>query len=393
MMTKQFILFLFLTIYTVGRAQNSLEFSSLDTVFRNARIIGAGESTHGTSEYTIVRHELFKYLVENHGFNTFFLEADYSACQRVNRYIQGADDDVYLAIDEIQLFPWLTEEMISLIRWCKSYNEKYPNTIKFVGCDMQFIQDDYQEFKRLTELSTKEQLILGSIFVDLEYTSGISLIQERNIKWEIFKKSALADNLSLNKNLNFHLMSRTIDQWFGGKLNSGIEYNYRDSSMASNIADYLAQNPNAKGFYFAHNWHVANILFTYKKEPSFRTAGAFLKEQFGDRYHIFGLISSDLQFNAKTCENNKAIMERFTLHANKRLDIEQEIAKKTTSETAIISANTFRNIKKYAMIDIGALFGKRCDGSKVYPRRQLSKGQFDSFIYIKSSSPSHLISW
>ncbi|PLX04397.1 MAG: hypothetical protein C0594_09265, partial [Marinilabiliales bacterium] len=61
----------------------------LDNVLNNKAIIGVGESTHGTSEFTIMRHRLFRYLVENFGFNTFFLEADYSGCRNINRYIHN----------------------------------------------------------------------------------------------------------------------------------------------------------------------------------------------------------------------------------------------------------------------------------------------------------------
>ena len=65
----------------------------LDEVFKAKRVIGLGEATHGTSEFTQIRLDLFKYLVENHDYTIFFLEADYSACSRINRYIHGAEDN------------------------------------------------------------------------------------------------------------------------------------------------------------------------------------------------------------------------------------------------------------------------------------------------------------
>ncbi len=96
-----------------------------DTMFHQKRIIGLGEATHGTSEFTTVRHKLFQYLVEKKGFNTFVLEADYSGCQRINRYINGQTDDPKAALSEVQYWVWHTEEMLNLIEWMRLYNQSH----------------------------------------------------------------------------------------------------------------------------------------------------------------------------------------------------------------------------------------------------------------------------
>ena len=54
-------------------SSNDNDLKSLDSIIGNRKIIGMGESTHGTSEFTTMRHRFFKYLVENHGYNSFFL--------------------------------------------------------------------------------------------------------------------------------------------------------------------------------------------------------------------------------------------------------------------------------------------------------------------------------
>ena len=48
---------------------------SLDSTFEKVTLIGLGESTHGTSEFTIIRGEIFKYLVENHNYTVFFFRS------------------------------------------------------------------------------------------------------------------------------------------------------------------------------------------------------------------------------------------------------------------------------------------------------------------------------
>ena len=37
----------------------------------SSRIVGLGEATHGTKEFFQLKHRIFKYLVENHGFKIF----------------------------------------------------------------------------------------------------------------------------------------------------------------------------------------------------------------------------------------------------------------------------------------------------------------------------------
>ena len=49
------------------------DLDQLDTIFKTKRLIGIGEATHGTHEFTLMRHRIFKYLAEKHNYNTFFI--------------------------------------------------------------------------------------------------------------------------------------------------------------------------------------------------------------------------------------------------------------------------------------------------------------------------------
>ncbi len=51
------------------------ELTFLDNV-ANAQIVGVGEATHGTKEFFEAKHRIFQYLVENHGYKVFAIEAD-----------------------------------------------------------------------------------------------------------------------------------------------------------------------------------------------------------------------------------------------------------------------------------------------------------------------------
>ena len=95
------------------------DLKQLDSYFEGVKVVGMGESTHGTHEFFTMRHRMFKFLVEHHGFNTFFLEADYVVCKPIDNYIKTGEGDPAKLIDAIALWPWITQEMLDLVEWMK----------------------------------------------------------------------------------------------------------------------------------------------------------------------------------------------------------------------------------------------------------------------------------
>ena len=53
------------------------------------RIVGLGESTHGTREFTSIRAEMVKTLVTQYNYRALVLEADFAPCDKIHRHIAG----------------------------------------------------------------------------------------------------------------------------------------------------------------------------------------------------------------------------------------------------------------------------------------------------------------
>lgn len=368
---------------------SGFSFNSIDTIFNQAKIIGAGESTHGTSEFTSIRLDLFKYLVKQHNFNTFFLEADYSSCQRINRYIHGDNDDPERALLEVKLWPWLTYEMIEIIEWCKSYNNEHSNKLNFVGCDMQLITDDHIELKRMFNPDLAPSI--DSIFIHLESTVSDSIIRLRQQRWSLFKKEIDNSVSSDNDKKEFQAITKTIDQWFAFQLNDGNTYNFRDSCMAKNMIEYLEIQPESKGMYFAHNYHISNTVYSRKNLDPIKTTGAYLKEHFKYQYFSMGCISRELNFNALTCKDGNIQMHQFHLSRDTRKTVEKSVIEDSSNAINIVMVNTIKNIEKLTITEIGAAYEKNCNGVRPYYQRRLKVEMFDCFLYIKKSKPTHLL--
>ncbi len=102
-----------------------------------ARLVGLGESTHGTREFFQVKHRILEYLVTRKGFSVFAIEANQLAVERTNAYVTGGSGTVADAMRPL-FAVWNTEEMRALIEWVRGYNASHSSApVRFVGYDMQ----------------------------------------------------------------------------------------------------------------------------------------------------------------------------------------------------------------------------------------------------------------
>jgi erythromycin esterase len=357
----------------------------LDTIFSNSKILGLGESTHGTSEFSVIRIDIFKYLVQNHNYTAFFLEADYGACSRVNRLIHGEDDNPESALLEVTLWPWQTKELLELVIWMRDYNKTNNNILEFIGCDMQLITDDEIEMKRF--LSTDPKYLeclkkLPSLSFDIKDSL---IIKEKKTEWEEFTEFYLSKFPNDKK-----LRMTTVNQWFEKKINKGFTGNFRDSCMANNIADYLQDNPEVKGIYFAHNGHISKTKRRYdSNSPYFKRAGHFLSERLNSEYYAIALDFNKGSFNAINFKNKKFVMEYFVFKRSKHKTISKIVLRKDDCIKFVESKDIPELDLK--MNSIGALYGKNKSGNKIYRYRKLDKKLYDAYIIINQGTPTKLL--
>src|SRR5688500_7629555 len=54
----------------------------------DASVVGLGESWHSSGGFYLMKHRLFRYLVEENGFRAFAIESNWEAVERTNAYVQ-----------------------------------------------------------------------------------------------------------------------------------------------------------------------------------------------------------------------------------------------------------------------------------------------------------------
>ncbi len=251
------------------------QFDSLNFSFQDIKVIGVGESTHGTHEFSVIRIAIFKHLVQKHDFNTLFLEASYSSCLRVDNYIKGNEDDLYDIIVNLKLWPWQTSEMMTLIEWMREYNTMNLDTeLSFVGIDMRY---NYQStIEELTKLNPN----LKNTVLNWD---SIGLSQKRLQIDSI--KTFQQTNSDSETNFKLQFLITQLDQFYDGELTKRPKY-FRDMKMGQNIINYLDFYPNAKGMFWAHNGHIKKEWKGFLIKEG--RAGGYLNSKLKNKYLAIG---------------------------------------------------------------------------------------------------------
>jgi erythromycin esterase-like protein len=108
-----------------------------------ARVVLLGEASHGTHEFYLIRAEITKTLIAEHGFNVVAVEADWPDAYRVNRWVRGVHDerDAEAALGDFTRFPrwmWRNADVVAFVSWLHDFNRSRPDGERagFYGLDL-----------------------------------------------------------------------------------------------------------------------------------------------------------------------------------------------------------------------------------------------------------------
>ncbi len=109
----------------------------LKDVIGDARIVGLGEATHGTSEFFRMKHRIVDFLAKEMGFTYFAIEANMPEAYRVNDYVLTGRGDPKALLKGMYFWTWNTQEVLDMILWMRDFNASGKGRIQFTGFDMQ----------------------------------------------------------------------------------------------------------------------------------------------------------------------------------------------------------------------------------------------------------------
>lgn len=339
-------------------------FEFIDAEIEGVRLVGAGEATHGTKEFKIIQCNLFKYLVKNHDYTTFFLEDEYVYCLPIDRYIKGESGNVDSLVAGLRNWPWKTPQLKSLISWMKSYNEMNGNVLSFVGVDFQ----DHKELKLYLESEFKIKAI------DKDLTEIITLLKNSE------------------KRSQSNLLLPSLKEWSNGERK-------RDAAMAQLIIKYLEQEEQSKGVFCAHNTHLLKIYVDKKNDKKdFALAGGLLDHILKEQYYVLATDFDEGAFYAHALKNDRLSKKKISNHEfkvnnatcpNQKFSLCKYL-KDENSEVLFMS--DLQEHKWIHVNDVGAVYYRKKNGKKSkYTSQYLKPDYLDSILFFKTTSAATIL--
>jgi len=271
-------------------------------------VVGLGEATHGTAEFFQAKHRIFRYLVENHGFKIFAIEADFGESIFLNQAILASDK---LQVENLMrqrmiFWTWKTIEVRDFLFWMCDYNKGKSESekLQYWGVDCQYntfhpdllinnLENINLPFKSLIA-TVAEEAKSAAVSRHSDYTKDsfdayIERVQSLKDSLANYKKEIIETESESLYDITLQLVELIRQA-------SEVMYDpngreFRDLYMAKNtrwVYDYFN---GQKIVVWAHNFHVSN-------DPWLKSMGYHLKADLLDDYAIVGFLFSKGTFTA-----------------------------------------------------------------------------------------------
>ena len=322
---------------TVVAEQGLTDLAPLARVLKDVRIVGLGESTHGTREFFQFKHRMTEFLVKEMGFTVFALEASYPACLNINEYVLHGKGDPAEALASQKFWTWDTEEVRDLIAWMRRYNQTVPDAkkVRFLGYDLQHLDQAFEVIPAfLARVAPEKAAAARAAFAPLLPTTGnVGALQtltdadKRTLRADL---QALVGYFALNEawlaerssRAEFETVlqhARTLVQLvdsYARPSDDPAKGNMRDRYMADNIAHIVHTSPpGTKVVVWAHNAHVSRGAYGGD------SMGARLREIYGQAYYAVGFAFNRGGFQSRNMDD-RSILMNFTVPAAREGSIE-----------------------------------------------------------------------
>ncbi|HEY0157908.1 MAG TPA: erythromycin esterase family protein [Thermoanaerobaculia bacterium] len=306
-----------LEIYELAGYQPALptdDLAPFGALVGDASVVGIGESWHTSGGYYMMKHRLFRYLVQEKGFRTFAIESNWEAVERTNAYVQtcvgSAENEIR---DEIVV--WHSTEYADMIRWMCQWNRIHPDPadrLTVFGFDIQQPDRDGpalaafmaqsgvpQSDPRVDGLRSCEKAFglthpFGEIPPAVHATcidslAAIESFLQANQATIVERTSQQAFDVAMLRVVG---LRANQEQVFEIRDDFAKGFNYRDAGMAYTFhARRATKAPGAKTMVWGDNVHVAQNLLPNGELPM----GSHLEAALGAGYVSFGLTAYETE--------------------------------------------------------------------------------------------------
>ncbi|KAA6213383.1 erythromycin esterase family protein [Streptomyces albofaciens JCM 4342] len=295
----------------------------LGDALRGVRIVGLGESTHGTHEFFRLKHRLVEFLVREEGFTVLAMEASASAARALDTYVRHGTGDPARLIGRLGFWTWRTAEMLDLVEWLRAHNEGLPEErrVRFVGTDPQRCADSVAAVTAFLDRAAPER---AAQVRDLTVLAQARPASRPDLRQTLVPRAeALADFIAGHRQTCAERIAAagedggrkpaaTVDDALeharilvraadlvtrspGRPTGEDSVFAVRDRYMADAVARLVDTNPRARVIVWAHNGHIAKGTYG----AGVPALGSRLRARYGDAYYALALLFGKGSFLAR----------------------------------------------------------------------------------------------
>ena len=264
--------------------------------FPDVRIVGAGESTHGTREFFQLKHGLARALSSTR-LDAVLFEANLPDALDVDGWVRTGTGAASESLAGMGFWTWDTEEVADLLHWMR----RSDSAARFLGVDL---QSPSRSVQRLEPLLTADDWasVAGELADLARPTFGLVAPRDPQVMDRLeaalarlhggFVRPAAAERAVEADMLLAHLtawlrFSRCADIWDARRC--------RDAEMASLSTQWTSSlRAGARTLLWAHNQHVGRDGF----DGRFPSMGGHLASRWGHEYLPIGLVFGSGSFQA-----------------------------------------------------------------------------------------------
>jgi erythromycin esterase-like protein len=347
--------------------------------FKNKKIIGIGESTHGSEDVEIAIFQCMKSLILNNKCKTLLFETNKDKCLQWDLYTQGiapeeALDDI---IENVKTGYASGVVYSDFFRWLRKYNQNRQDKVRLFGVDNTPV--DYSNI-----IDYLIYLQNGGIAIK----SLPEIINNRNKTVELIKADSMTIRNFIGDRDYAYLMEivneiherkqpdleKFMAAWFNKDLNMWKAADKIISVYAADKNDIVAINANSQHL----NKKPAQGRYKLYSEKSF---GSYIHDKYKDKYFCISLqvgtgnftqyedrkgMLSDTLFTDSLEYPESASFEKFCLNTeHDYFYCNAKILPKDISTLRLVTRE--KDLRQFVFLDL--------------------KNRFDAFVFIRNSNP------
>ena len=373
---------------------------SADHIPDNVSVLAIGEAVHGGREFQALKLSVLREMVEKQGYTAFALEADYSECADINRYLQSGEGKPEELVQKFSFPIYHTKEMAALLGWIQDWNRTAPEEkkVRFYGFDMQNPETGYAFLKQYSlahGLATEAEFdaVLKNILTPPYSLSPETAGQAVAFLDGLRAKAGDADMRDADAR-DFQMELTTVRQAMESWTSTEDSNTLRDRDMAENvkaIRNIEAEIGSGKIVISAHDGHIERV------NPIYTSMGVLLAQNFGNDYYAIGTDVWKVRDNIKSMGEAKRSIQSFVscdpLAAQARFAAGQQYVlyfSEVSDEKSRVAA-LVRSPMRMMQLGEGYTFLMRLLPDRSYRLKGVPAAYYDAMLFLYEAHPIEIL--